>query len=219
MKSMKLVPSILNANFANLEKEIKTVEMAGIEALHIDVMDGQFVPNITFGPSVVSSIHSITNLSLDIHLMIIQPENYIDQFIEAGANTINVHQESTPNIYRCMQMIKDKGARAGIVLNPGTSIDTIIPILHLVDQILIMTVNPGFGGQTFIDFTLKKIAELSELKKLNGYHYEIEVDGGIIPETALLCKKAGATMFVSGSYIYDANDPRERIAALMEVLD
>lgn len=215
---MKIAPSILSADFARLGEEVKMVEAAGVDYIHIDVMDGNFVPNITFGPSVVASLRPITKLPLDVHLMIDAPEKYIPDFAKAGSDIIMAHVEATPHIHRAVQMIKQEGVKAGVVLNPGTPVESIKYVLSQVDQILIMTVNPGFGGQSFIEETVAKIAELNQLRKENGYHYEIEVDGGIVPETAAKCKEAGADVFVAGSYIYGAEDPEARVKALREVL-
>lgn len=215
---MKIAPSILSADFANLQKDIAYVEKHGADYIHIDVMDGQFVPNITFGPDVVKAIRPITKLPLDVHLMIVNPENYISDFAQAGADIIGVHVEATTHIHRALQMIKSHQVKAEVVINPGTPISSIKPVLSMCDQVLIMTVNPGFGGQTFIQETLLKIKELALLKKEHGYHFDIEVDGGIIPETAALCKDAGANVFVAGSYIYGADNPESRIHALREAL-
>ncbi|MGM0214655.1 ribulose-phosphate 3-epimerase [Enterococcus sp. AZ109] len=216
---MKIAPSILSADFARLGEEVKMVEAAGVDYIHIDVMDGNFVPNITFGPSVVASLRPITKLPLDVHLMIDAPEKYIEDFAKAGSDIIMAHVEATPHIHRAVQMIKQAGVKAGVVLNPGTPVESIKYVLSQVDQILVMTVNPGFGGQSFIEETVEKIAELDKLRKENGYHYEIEVDGGIVPETAAKCREAGADVFVAGSYIYGAENPEAQIKALREVLD
>lgn len=216
---MKLAPSILSADFANLERDIRLVEELGADYIHVDVMDGQFVPNITLGPNIVSAIRPVTKLPLDVHLMIVQPENYINAFAEAGADIITVHQEATPHIHRALQMIKNAGVKAGVTINPGTPLSMIENVLDLADQVLVMTVNPGFGGQSFIENSLEKIAQLKEWKETKGYTYEIEVDGGIVPETVARCKEAGAEVFVAGSYIYNAENPQERIDALRAVLD
>ncbi|WP_417629867.1 ribulose-phosphate 3-epimerase [Enterococcus faecalis] len=216
---MKLAPSILSADFANLERDIRLVEELGADYIHVDVMDGQFVPNITLGPNIVSAIRPVTKLPLDVHLMIVQPENYINAFAEAGADIITVHQEATPHIHRALQMIKNAGVKAGVTINPGTPLSMIENVLDLADQVLVMTVNPGFGGQSFIENSLEKIAQLKEWKETKGYTYEIEVDGGIVPETAARRKEAGAEVFVAGSYIYNAENPQERIDALRAVLD
>ena len=215
---MKIAPSILSADFANLARDIQLVEHAGADYIHVDVMDGQFVPNITLGPNIVSAIRPVTKLPLDVHLMITEPERFIDDFAKAGADIITIHQEASPHIHRGMQMIKNAGVKAGVVINPGTPVAMIEHVLSMADQVLIMTVNPGFGGQSFIEETVSKIARLAELKAEKGYHYDIEVDGGIDPETARICKAAGANVFVAGSYIYNAESPKDRIDALREAL-
>ncbi|PJK27333.1 ribulose-phosphate 3-epimerase [Enterococcus mundtii] len=215
---MKIAPSILSADFANLQADIERVEKGGADYIHVDVMDGQFVPNTTFGSNVVQAIRPVTKLPLDVHLMIINPENYIADFAKAGSDIITVHVESTPHIHRAIQMIKDLDVKAGVVINPGTPIEMIKHVLPLVDQVLVMTVNPGFGGQSFITETVDKIAELAELRKVNDWTYQIEVDGGIVPETAKICREAGADVFVAGSYVYSAEDPAAQIDQLKKAL-
>lgn len=215
---MKIAPSILSADFSNLQRDIELVEKGGADYIHVDVMDGQFVPNITFGPNIVQAIRPITKLPLDVHLMIVDPEKYIPAFAKAGADTITVHVEATPHIHRALQMMKDLGVKSGVVINPGTPITMIKHVLPIADQVLVMTVNPGFGGQSFIEETVEKIAELSELREQNNWHYSIEVDGGIVPETAQICQKAGADVFVAGSYIYNSEDPVGQINQLKEAL-
>ncbi|MGY3765534.1 ribulose-phosphate 3-epimerase [Vagococcus vulneris] len=211
---MKIAPSILSADFANLEKDIKEVEAHGVEYIHVDVMDGQFVPNITLGPNIVSAIRPVTDLTLDVHLMIVNPERFIPDFAQAGADIITVHAESTPHIHRALQMIKQEGTKAGVVINPGTSVDTIKNVLPLADLVLIMTVNPGFGGQAFIPECLEKVEELVKLREQFNYSYEIEIDGGVDKHTAQSCVAAGADILVAGSYIYGSSDRAERIADL-----
>ncbi|XUB37880.1 ribulose-phosphate 3-epimerase [Enterococcus sp. DIV0876] len=215
---IKLAPSILSADFANLQRDIELVEQHGADYIHVDVMDGHFVPNITLGPNIVKAIRPVTKLPLDVHLMITEPENYIHAFAEAGADIIGVHAEATPHIHRAVQMIIAENVKAEVVINPGTPISAIKHVLSMCDQVLVMTVNPGFGGQSFIEETLEKITELAELKSANGYHYDIEVDGGIVPETAKRCLDAGANVFVAGSFIYDADEPAAQINALKEAL-
>lgn len=215
---MKIAPSILSADFSNLQRDIELVEKGGADYIHVDVMDGQFVPNITFGPNIVQAIRPITKLPLDVHLMIVDPEKYIPAFAKAGADIITVHVEATPHIHRALQMMKDLGVKSGVVINPGTPITMIKHVLPIADQVLVMTVNPGFGGQSFIEETVEKIAELSELREQNNWHYSIEVDGGIVPETAQICQKAGADVFVAGSYIYNSENPVGQINQLKEAL-
>ncbi|MGX7164247.1 ribulose-phosphate 3-epimerase [Enterococcus massiliensis] len=213
---MKIAPSILSADFANLQRDIQFVEQHGADYIHVDVMDGQFVPNITIGPNVVAAIRPITKLPLDCHLMIVDPENYIEAFAKAGADIITVHEEATPHIHRAVQMIKAQNVKAGVTINPGTPVSAIKHVLSMADLVLVMTVNPGFGGQSFIEECVEKIAELAQLREEKGYHFEIEVDGGIVPETAVKCQKAGAEVFVAGSYIYGSEQPEKRIQALKE---
>lgn len=216
---MKISPSILSADFANLQKDIELVEKNDVDYIHVDVMDGHFVPNITFGPDAIKAIRPVTKLPLDTHLMIENPENYIDAFAEAGADIIGVHVEATAHIHRALQMIKNKNVQAEVVINPGTPVESIRHVLSMVDQVLVMTVNPGFGGQSFIEESLSKIQQLAKLKDKYGYNYDIEVDGGIVPETAKRCKDAGANVFVAGSYIYGAEQPNEQIQLLKEAIE
>lgn len=215
---MKIAPSILSADFANLQRDIELVEKGGADYIHVDVMDGQFVPNITFGPNIVQAIRPITKLPLDVHLMIVDPENYIPAFAKAGADIITVHVEATHHIHRALQMTKYLGVKAGVVINPGTPVSMIKHVLSIADQVLVMTVNPGFGGQSFIEETVEKISELAELRQQNDWHYTIEVDGGIVPETAKICRDAGAEIFVAGSYVYNSENPVGQIEQLKEAL-
>ncbi|MDT2813371.1 ribulose-phosphate 3-epimerase [Vagococcus carniphilus] len=214
---VKIAPSILSADFANLERDIKLVEEKGADYIHVDVMDGQFVPNITLGANIVSAIRPVTKLPLDVHLMIVEPERFIPDFAKAGSDIITVHAESTVHIHRAMQMIKNEGVKAGVVINPGTPVSVIEHVLPLADLVLIMTVNPGFGGQAFISECLEKVEQLDELRKEKGYTYEIEIDGGVDNKTAKACVDAGADVLVAGSYVYNSPDVGERIATLREV--
>ncbi|MDR1473962.1 MAG: ribulose-phosphate 3-epimerase [Lactobacillales bacterium] len=211
---MKIAPSILSADFANLERDIRLVEENGADYLHVDVMDGHFVPNITMGANVVQAIRPITKLPLDVHLMVEKPEQFIENFANAGADIISVHIEATAHIHALLQKIKNFNKKAGIVINPGTPINAIQPVLTLVDQVLIMTVNPGFGGQKFLPETLTKVTEIATIKKNNNYSFEIEVDGGINEHTIRLAKNAGANIFVAGSFIYNAADPAKKMKIL-----
>jgi ribulose-phosphate 3-epimerase len=211
---MKIAPSILSANFAELGKEIKDVENGGADYIHIDVMDGHFVPNITMGPMVVKAIRPLTNLPLDVHLMIAHPDKYIEAFSEAGADYITVHVEAAPHLHRTIQLIKNKGVKAGVVLNPATPADWVKPILSDIDMVLLMTVNPGFGGQSFISSVVPKIRQIRSWAEEMNPSLEIEVDGGINPETAAICAEAGADVFVAGSAIYNQTD---RSAAIQEL--
>jgi|SRR5690625_4564301 len=211
---IKISPSLLAADFSNLNKEIKDIESSA-HLLHIDVMDGHFVPNISFGFPIMESLQNKTNLPLDVHLMIEQPDRYIDDFVEKGAKILTVHYEACTHIHRTITYIKSKGIEAGIAINPGTPVSVLENILPLVDLVLVMTVNPGFGGQKFIESTIDKIKQLGKYKKEHNYTYDIQVDGGINHETAKLCIDAGATILVAGSAIFGQND-RER--AIREIL-
>ncbi|HCB29082.1 MAG TPA: ribulose-phosphate 3-epimerase, partial [Enterococcus sp.] len=168
--------------------------------------------------NIVQAIRPITKLPLDVHLMIVDPENYIPAFAKAGADIITVHVEATHHIHRALQMTKDLGVKAGVVINPGTPVSMIKHVLSIADQVLVMTVNPGFGGQSFIEETVEKISELADLRQQNDWHYTIEVDGGIVPETAKICRDAGAEIFVAGSYVYNSENPVGQIEQLKEAL-
>ncbi|MFJ7648092.1 ribulose-phosphate 3-epimerase [Lysinibacillus sp. NPDC097279] len=212
---IQIAPSVLAANFAKLGEEVKDVERAGAKLIHIDVMDGHFVPNISFGSIVLDAIRPLTDLPLDVHLMIENPDQYIEQFAKAGADYITVHVEACRHLHRTIQLIRSYGVKPGVVLNPHTPIESIQHILEDIDMVLFMTVNPGFGGQKFIHSVVPKIEALSTIIKERNLDVAIEIDGGINAETIVPCAKAGATIFVAGSAIYSKED---RTAALQEIL-
>ncbi|MCH6266053.1 ribulose-phosphate 3-epimerase [Neobacillus citreus] len=203
---IKIAPSILSANFARLGDEIKDVEKGGADYIHVDVMDGHFVPNITIGPLIVEAIRPVTKLPLDVHLMIENPERYIGAFVKAGADIITVHVEACTHLHSVIHQIKSAGIKAGVVLNPHTPVSLIQHILEDIDLVLLMTVNPGFGGQSFIHSVLPKIRQVARMVGEKNLDVEIEVDGGVNAETAKLCIEAGANVLVAGSAIYNQSD-------------
>ncbi|AVK99822.1 ribulose-phosphate 3-epimerase [Pediococcus inopinatus] len=211
---IKVAPSILSANFVDLKPDIEIAQSGGADLLHIDVMDGQFVPNLSFGPGMVEAIRPITSMPLDCHLMIENPERFVTQFCQAGADIVGVHVESTPHIYRALEMIKQHGVKAEVVLNPGTPISMVKEVLPIVDQVLVMTVNPGFGGQKFISQMIPKIQQLNQLRQTGENDFAIEVDGGITDETVESVYKAGADIAVAGSYVFNSEDPVAQIQKL-----
>ena len=213
-RDILIAPSILSADFNRLGGEIKAVEEAGADLIHVDVMDGHFVPNITIGPFVVQAVANIASRPVDVHLMISDPDKYVDQFAKAGADWITVHVEACTHLHRTIARIKELGKRAGVVLNPATSLSTLDYILEEVDVVMLMSVNPGFGGQKFIASTLAKIWELRQRIDAMGLAVDIEVDGGISPATIAEVAEAGANVFVAGSAVYGSRDYRETIVAL-----
>ncbi|WP_040228049.1 ribulose-phosphate 3-epimerase [Bhargavaea cecembensis] len=202
----KIAPSILSADFSKLGEEVKEVERAGADYIHVDVMDGHFVPNITLGPLVVRALRPVTDLPLDVHLMIENPDRYIGEFADAGADIITVHAEACPHLHRTVQLIKSHGVKAGVVLNPHTPVEVLDYVIDDLDMVLLMTVNPGFGGQSFIRSVIPKIERTAALIRERGLDTEIEVDGGVTEETAAECARAGAGVFVAGSAIFGKED-------------
>ncbi len=211
---VEIAPSILAANFACLGDEIRAVEQGGATLLHVDVMDGHFVPNLTIGVPVVRSLRKATRLTLDVHLMIENPDRYVEAFAEAGADMISVHQEATPHLDRVLGMIREMGREVGVVINPATPVSTLSEVLDKVDYVLVMSVNPGFGGQKFISETVGKIRQLKELRARYNDGFRIEVDGGIGPENVSEVVRAGAELLVAGTSIFHTPDPAEAVRRL-----
>lgn len=213
-KKLLIAPSILSCDFARLKEEIHAVESAGADWLHVDVMDGHFVDNLTIGPPVISKIKAVTEIPLDVHLMIEKPEKSLDAYIQAGSDLITIHVESTQEVQKTLEKIKGAGKKAGITLRPVTSLDKIKPFLGMVDLVLVMTVNPGFGGQSFMEDQLEKVTWLKSWADKNNPNLHIEVDGGVNPKTGARCYSAGANVFVAGNSIFKTADYRLAISEL-----
>ncbi len=217
--TVRIAPSILTADFSRLAEEVGRVEAGGADLLHVDVMDGHFVPNITIGPAVVSALRRVTTLPLEVHLMIEEPDRYLDAFIDAGASTVIVHAEVLPHLHRTLQEIRRLGARAGVAVNPSTRIAAVGDVLGELDQLLIMSVNPGFGGQAFIPHTLRKLEETRALLNDAGADTPIEVDGGVAHSNAAALVRAGVSILVSGSAIFGATDAAAALRTLRAAAD
>jgi ribulose-phosphate 3-epimerase len=210
----KVLPSLLASDFSKLGEEIKTMEEAGADIFHLDIMDGQFVPNISYGLPVTEAISKASSIPLDVHLMTLNPDQFVNEFKDMGVAMLSFHIEASDHPHRVVQLIRSKGMKAGIALNPHTPVSAVQHLLGDVDFILIMTVNPGFGGQSFIEEGLVKIAELNSIRSEKGLSFDIEVDGGINDETASLCKAEGANLLVSGSFLFKAEDKKAAIEEL-----
>jgi ribulose-phosphate 3-epimerase len=205
-RPVRIAPSILSADFGRLADEVKAAEAAGADLIHVDVMDGRFVPNLTIGPVVVEAVRAATKLPLDVHLMIVEPERYVDDFRKAGADMITVHAETCPNLHRTLQHVRGTGAKAAVALNPATPLSAIEWVLEDLSMVLLMSVNPGFSGQSYIPQVTRKIRELHEILRAAGLQVDIEVDGGIKPQNIAEAAAAGANVFVAGSAVFDSPD-------------
>jgi ribulose-phosphate 3-epimerase len=214
---VEILPSLLSADFARLGDDIARMERAGVSMLHVDVMDGHFVPNLTLGPPVVKSIRRVTKLTLDVHLMITDPDRYAPVFIEAGADQISVHQEVCPHLDRTLRMIQSEGALAGVVINPATPVSTLDEVLELADYVLVMSVNPGFGGQQFLPNSLRKVEALAERRRRAGHRFRIEMDGGLGPDNVADAVRAGCDWIVAGSSIFGSEDPETTVKRMQQL--
>ncbi len=213
---VEIAPSILSADFARLAEDANAAIRGGATLLHVDVMDGHFVPNITIGPPVVASLRKAVDVPLDCHLMIENPDEFIPAFVDAGANWISVHQEVCRHLNRSLELIRGYGLRAGVVINPATPVQTLGEVLDIVDHVLVMSVNPGFGGQKFIPATLEKVRKLATMRAAKGVDFRIEIDGGIDLETIGAAARAGVEIFVAGSHVFGHGDPGRNVAALLK---
>jgi ribulose-phosphate 3-epimerase len=214
---IELAPSILSADFAHLADNVQAVADGGATVLHVDVMDGHFVPNITIGPPVVASLRKITRLPLDVHLMIENPDQFIPAFVDAGADWISVHQEACIHLHRTLELIRSHGMNVGVVINPATPVETLAEVLDMVDHVLVMSVNPGFGGQSFISFTLDKVRKLVAMRAAGNANFRIEIDGGISTDTITGAVRAGVEILVAGNAVFGHGDPRENTQRLLKL--
>ena len=211
---IKIAPSILSADFAHMGQAVQMLEKSGADYIHFDVMDGHFVPNLTFGPPMCKALRPLTKLPLDVHLMVERPGDWVSRFRDAGADIVTFHVEAERHIHRVLQSIHDADMKAGVVLNPATPLSMCEDVLDECDMVLLMSVNPGFGGQKFIPHVLKKIEKLNDMKLVHGLRFDIEVDGGVNEQTAPLCRNAGATVLMAGNAVFSASDPGEMIRRL-----
>jgi ribulose-phosphate 3-epimerase len=213
---VELAPSILSADFSRLEEQVRLAAEGGATVIHVDVMDGHFVPNITIGPPVVKSLRKATSLPLDCHLMIENPDQFIPDFVAAGADWISVHQEVCKHLNRTIHLIRSHGAQAGVVINPATPVETLSEVLDILDYVLVMSVNPGFGGQTFIPGALHKLRKLADLRSQRGLHFRLEVDGGVALNTVAEVVRAGAEILVAGNAVFGEGDPTSNARKLLK---
>jgi ribulose-phosphate 3-epimerase len=214
---VELAPSILSADFSKLAAEVEAAERGGGTVIHIDIMDGHFVPNLTMGAPIVKSLRKVTSLPFDCHMMIENPDNFVEEFAAAGATWMSVHYEACRHLHRTLQLIADHGMKPAVVINPATRADLLIEILPMVHHVLVMSVNPGFGGQKFIPFSLDKIRQVAELRRELGLHYRIEVDGGVAEDTIVQVVEAGADLLVAGSAVFDSGHPEKAARELLEL--
>ena len=213
---IEIAPSILSADFARLAEDANAALQGGATLLHVDVMDGHFVPNITIGPPVVASLRKAVDVPLDCHLMIENPDDYIPAFADAGANWVTVHQEAVVHLNRTLELIRSNGMRPGVAINPATPVQTLGEVLDIVDHVLVMSVNPGFGGQTFIASTLEKVRKLATMRNAKGVDFRIEIDGGIDLDTVGAAARAGVEIFVAGSHVFGQGNPASRVEGLLK---
>ena len=213
--AIKLAPSILSADFARLGEQVRAAAAGGAQVIHVDIMDGHFVPNLTIGPPVVKSLRKVTDLPLDCHLMIDNPDEFIPIFADAGVNWISVHQEACQHLNRTLHLIKSHGCLAGVVINPATPVETLSEVLDIVDYVLVMSVNPGFGAQKFIPSTMHKMRRLADIRSQRGRSYRIEVDGGVALDTVADVVRAGAEILVAGNAVFGNGDPRKNAESLL----